>query len=121
MLVSFPFTIRRDILTTRTYERGTIEAVGSELLLLVTTEEGELVHIPTYGVQKRDLLFSGDVVDAKLGVLMTRIQDKIRLWMDTKVDIIDIRVSDQSRNRVSLIVSFRYNAQNSDVQLEVSQ
>jgi hypothetical protein len=113
-IVGYPFTIRKDTLVTKTYEMGTLEAKRSELSLLVATEEGEVRHLSRYGVKKRDiLLFTSDVDDSRLGVLLLRIQEKVAEWIED-IDVTDLEVVSRERNKLTLLVKFTYN-ENEDV------
>jgi hypothetical protein len=108
-LVGFPFSIRRDTLLSKTYEQGTIEAKRSELSLLVATEEGEVRHLSDYGVKKRDLLmFTSDIDDSKLGVLLLRIQEKVVDWIED-IEVVDLEVVNRDRNTLVLLIKFIYN------------
>lgn len=108
MLVNYPFTIRKDTLLTKTLDSGSLEGMKSELRLLIATEEGDLVLVPDYGVKKRDLLFSGDIVESRLGVLRMRIEEKVATWISADVSVDDIRVLESARNSVTLAITFLY-------------
>lgn len=117
MIVNYPFTIRRDTLLTKTNEKGSLDALKSELRILIATEEGDLVLVPDYGVRKRDLLFSGDIIEAKLGVLQARIDEKVAQWVSEDVSVDNIRVIDSAKNKVTLGITLLY--VNSLMELEV--
>jgi phage baseplate assembly protein W len=116
MLVSYPFYIRKDTLMTKTLERGTIEAIASELSLFLSTEEGDVHHIPDYGVKKRDLLFT-DLDDSALGVLQFRFQEKVDQWFEG-VTLLDVKEKSRDRNnKATLSVLFEYNGDTGEVEV----
>jgi hypothetical protein len=120
MLVGYPFQIRKDNLETRTYEEGSIQALLSELRLFIETEEGEVEHIPDYGVRKRDLLYNTDLDDAILGVFLMRLQEKVNVWFEglTVVDIYQDEATENSKTR-RLVVVVNYLGQEASTEVEV--
>ena len=120
MIVGFPFGIRRDNLETKVYEEGTIQAVMSELKLFFETEEGDVEHIPDYGVRKRDLLFNSDMDDAVLGVLLLRLQEKVNTWFKDLVveDIYANEDAGRSKN-LTLTIVVNYAGQEGQVEVDV--
>lgn len=123
MLVSYPFTIRKDNLETKTHEEGSFDAMMSELSMFLDHEEGELEHIPDYGVSKRQILFSSDLDEAGLGILMFNWQEKIAKWFDG-LEIVDIIVSpdtDLNSKRRRLILYLRHNGEEREMEVEMDE
>lgn len=119
MIVGFPFSIRKDNLETKTYERGSLQAVLSELKIFFETEEGEVEHIPDYGVKKRDMLFNTDLDDAMLGIILLRLQEKVNTWFSDLI-VEDIYVNSEENSKTkNLVLVVNYAGQEGRVEVEV--
>lgn len=120
MIVSHPFTIRKDVLETKTVEMGTVDSLMSQIALFFSCEEGEVSHMPNYGIRKQDLLFGADLDEATLGVFLMRCQEKVAEWFDG-VEVTDVNILENPQNnkRARLAITCRYNEEDMEVEVYV--